>query len=474
MISKKFFAHSIIYTIVGALPVATPILLLPLYTAVLSERQVGEIALYIASLYIMQIIVNFSLDASVKTFYLDYQHHIKHLKEYLSTVYFSLVGLGILCLFIFSAIGVWFFPSVLGLTFFPFGFLTVLTSIFNSFFRTYAGILITQQRAIRFFYINFSQFLITIISTGGGLYLFPHTLWGPIAGRLVAATILFIFVSFFWIQEWGTKFNYIYLHKMWRFCIYMTLYLVFAWVVLYIDRYVINYYLDTAKVGIYDFATKCVAPIELFVIGLSNAVMPKVFQVWKSQNLNYTNIITNRYFNVMTLATLLSIAACIVLLPILIPFLVKNEVFYQSFAYIPYLAASFVFLPLLNVFVYTLLYLKKTNVISYYFALCAILQMILNPILIQNFGVNGAVADVIIIKLVMTVSFYWGAKKYFQFNFNWIKMLYLPLLYLILVLLAGYLKIPQLYPALILLILVMVVYFRPIIELLHTLKKRWA
>lgn len=93
MISNKFFAHSIIYTIVGALPVATPILLLPLYTAVLSERQVGEIALYIASLYIMQIIVNFSLDASVKTFYLDYQHHIKHLKEYLSTVYFSSSGI---------------------------------------------------------------------------------------------------------------------------------------------------------------------------------------------------------------------------------------------------------------------------------------------------------------------------------------------------------------------------------------------
>ncbi|MCS7077179.1 MAG: lipopolysaccharide biosynthesis protein [Bacteroidia bacterium] len=473
MISKKFFAHSIIYTIVGALPLATPILLLPLYTAVLSEGQVGEIALYIATGYAMQIVANFSLDGSVRTFYLDYQNHSKQIKEYLSTVYISLIGIGCLCLILFSALGMWIFPSLLHLSFFPFGFLTILTSILNSFFKTYAGLLITQQRAVRFFYINVVQFLLTITITGGGLYWFPHTLWGPIAGRFGSTFILFVATLFFFIQECGAKFKYIYLHKMWRFCINMTLYYLFAWVLLYLDRYIINHYLDTKQVGLYDFAAKCVAPIELLVIGLSNATMPKVFQAWKSQKIYHTNVEISRYFNIMTSITLLFIAFSIIFLPILVPLVVKKRVFYQSFEYIPFLAGSYVFLPLLNVFFYTLLYLKKTNIMSSYFAFCAAIQILFMPILTQRFGIYGAIATVIMMKFLMMATFYWGAKKHFKFYFNWLKLFYLPLFYLLMIIAAGYLNIPQTYPALILVILIGIIYFKPLIHLIYTLKKRW-
>jgi len=473
VISKKFFAHSIIYTIVGALPLATPILLLPLYTAVLSEGQVGEIALYTAFGFIMQIIANFSLDGSVRTFYLDYQNHAKQLKEYISTVYITLIGIGLISLMMFSILGALSFERLLRLPFFPFGFLSLLSSVLNSFFKTYTGLLITQQRAVRFFYINFSQFLLTIMLIGGGLYLFPHTLWGPIAGRFGAVFILFLTTLVFFIQEYGLKFKYIYLHKMWKFCIHMTFYSISAWVLMYLDRYIINHYLDTGKVGIYDFATKCVAPIELLVIGLCNAVMPKVFQAWKIQNINHTNTEINRYFNVMTLVTLISIAGAIVLLPVFVPLVVKKQVFYQSFEYIPYLAAGYVFLPLLSIFYYTLLYLKRTDIMNYYFGFCAVLQIIINPIAIDTFGVYGAIGTVILMKFLMMATFYWGAKRYFNFYFNWVKLFHLPLLFLLLVILAGYFQIQQFYTATVLFVLLGVVYFKPMIQFAKHANKRF-
>lgn len=474
MISKKFFAHSLIYTIVGALPLATPILLLPLYTAVLSEGQVGEIALYTAFGYIMQIIANFSLDGSVRTFYLDYQNHPKQLREYVSTVYLSLIGIGLVSLIVFSVLGGLSFQSLLHLSFFPFGFLSLLGSILNSFFKTYTGLLITQQRAVRFFYINTAQFLLTVLLIGAGLYLFPHTLWGPIAGRFGAVFILFLTTLFYFIQEYGIKFRYIYLYKMWKFCIHMTFYSISAWILLYLDRYIINHYLDTGRVGIYDFATKCVAPIELLVIGLCNAVMPKVYQAWKAQDITHTNTEINRYFNVMTLVTLFSIASAIVFLPVLVPLIVKKQVFYQSFEYIPYLAASYVFLPLLSIFYYTLLYLKRTDIMNYYFAFCAVLQMILNPIMIGKYGVYGAIATVILMKFLMMATFYWGSKKYFQFYFNWVKLFYLPLLFLFMVITAGYFDIPQMYAVSVLFLLMFVVYFKPMVQFLKHITKRFV
>lgn len=474
MISKKFFAHSVIYTVVGALPLATPVLLLPLYTTVLSEGQVGEIALYTAFGFVIQIIANFSLDGSVRTFYLDYQNHTKQLKEYISTVYTTLIGIGLLSLIVFSILGALGFQGLLHLSFFPFGFLSLLGSVLNSFFKTYTGLLITQQRAVRFFYINTAQFFLTVVFIGGGLYFFPHTLWGPVAGRFGAVFILFLTTLLFFIQEYGVKFRYVYLHKMWKFCIHMTFYSVSAWVLVYLDRYIINHYLDTGKVGIYDFATKCVAPIELLVIGLCNAVMPKVYQAWKSQNISHTNTEINRYFNVMTLVTLFSIAMAILLLPILIPLVVKKQVFYQSFEYIPYLAASYVFLPLLSIFYYTLLYLKRTDIMNYYFAFCAGLQIVVNPLMIGNYGVHGAIATVIMMKFLMMATFYWGSRKYFQFYFNWIKLFYLPLLFLLIVIVAGYFRISRIYTVSTLFFLLFVVYFKPLIQFLKHVFRRFT
>lgn len=465
MISKKFFTHSIIYTIVGALPLATPILLLPLYTAVLSEGQVGEIALYTAFSYVIQIIANFSLDGSVRTFYLDYQNHTKHLKEYISTVYITLIIIGLFSLLLFILFGIFSFDKILHLPFFPFGFMALLSAILNSFFKTYAGLLITQQRAVRFFYINITQFLLTIILIGGGLYLYPHTLWGPIAGRFSAIFILFIATLTLFIYEYGVKFKYVYLRKMWKFCIHMTMYSLSAWILMYLDRYIINHYLDTKNVGIYDFATKCVAPIELLVIGLCNAVMPKVYQAWKTQNINHTNTEINKYFNVMTLVTLFSIAAAIVLLPILVPLVVKKQGFYQSFEYIPYLAVSYVFLPLLSIFFYTLLYLKRTDIMNYYFTFCAVLQIIINPLVISRYGVYGAIGTVIFMKFLMMLTFYWGARKYFRFYFNWIKLFYLPLTFEVMVIAAGYFNLAQLYAVGILMVLLCIIYFNPIVQL---------
>jgi O-antigen/teichoic acid export membrane protein len=253
----------------------------------------------------------------------------------------------------------------------------------------------------------------------------------------------------------------------------MTFYSISAWVLMYLDRYIINHYLDTAKVGIYDFATKCVAPIELLVIGLCNAVMPKVFQAWKIQNINHTNTEINRYFNVMTLVTLISIAGAIVLLPVFVPLVVKKQVFYQSFEYIPYLAASYVFLPLLSIFYYTLLYLKRTDIMNYYFGFCAVLQIIINPIAIDTFGVYGAIGTVILMKFLMMATFYWGAKRYFNFYFNWVKLFHLPLLFLLLVILAGYFQIQQFYTATVLFVLLGVVYFKPMIQFAKHANKRF-
>lgn len=56
------------------------------------------------------------------------------------------------------------------------------------------------------------------------------------------------------------------------------------WVISNIDRYIILGLLNQNSVAVFDFAIKITLAIEFLQNGLSVAILPKVFHIWKSKN----------------------------------------------------------------------------------------------------------------------------------------------------------------------------------------------
>jgi O-antigen/teichoic acid export membrane protein len=83
-ISKTFIKSSIIYTVAGALPMASAIILLPFYGNNLPLAVYGELATYIAFSMLVQVLVTYSFDTSVYVYYHEYKNAPEKLSQFLS------------------------------------------------------------------------------------------------------------------------------------------------------------------------------------------------------------------------------------------------------------------------------------------------------------------------------------------------------------------------------------------------------
>ncbi len=290
MISKQFIKSSFIYSVIGALPLASSIILLPFYTNMLTTDQFGLLALYIAFTAIMQILVNFSLDQYLGIHWINFQDNVQKAKENVGTVVSLLLLIGVLFLVVFIISGDSIFSSFSGFTknktnleFYPWGFMSLLTAIFNSLFKSYTALLIYQQRPVRFFWLNIFNFVLTIGISLSILFYKPFSLAGPMYGRLLSGLGIFLLALFFFVQEFGISFHKKLLKGIAVFCFPLFVYFILSWIAGNVDRYIIAYFLNASDVGIFVFAIQCTFLMEFFQSGLSSSIYPKVFNIWKEK-----------------------------------------------------------------------------------------------------------------------------------------------------------------------------------------------
>ena len=438
MISKQFFKSSLIYSLVGALPCTTGVILIPFFTDRLTPEQFGENALYLTFMYFIQVVSTFGLDTYIGINYFEHKDNKQRLREFIGTVLMILIVIATLLAFLMMIGGNLIFQLVFSnagtMDFFPFGMITVFSALFNGVFRSYSSLLINQQRPERFFWLSLSNFILTLGVSIALLYLFPFTLYGPIVGRLIPALITGAISVVLILSEFGLTFRKDFLRGMWNFCSPMVIYAIMVWVVNYIDRYVIMHFMaDPTFVGIFDFAVKVTLGIDLVQIGLANTIHPKVYNIWKDDNLRESTPEVNRYYNGLTAITLLIIPAVVILVPLLVPIVVKKVIYYQAFAFLSILCLGFATRPWYYLFLAPLFYFKKTSVLPKVFFLSALFQVVVSSLLVWKFGLMGAVWSNFLVKPVQALLIWTESRKIFTFHFNSWKIIWLPLIFIVIV-----------------------------------------
>jgi O-antigen/teichoic acid export membrane protein len=449
MISKSFFKSSIIYSIVGALPYASGFLLLPWFTAYLTPQQFGINAMYIALMYLIQIISSFGMDMSAGVLYFDYKDDKAKLRDFLGTVFIGISLLGAVTFMVFSLGGLRVFNFVFKSSDFiellPFGLFTIISGIFNSVFKTYSSLLINQQRPVRFFWLNISNFILTIGCSLVILYLYPYTLYGPILGRLIPAVVVASASLSMVGIEYGLNWNPAYLKKILSYSTPIIIYALLTWVVTYVDRFIIARMMgDTAIVGIYDIAVKMVIGLDLVMTGLVNTINPKIYHIWKEKNLKESTVEINRYYNGITALFLLVIPVFILVLPVLIPLVIHKDIYYQAFGFLAILAAGYATRVWFYMFLAPLMFFKRTSALPRVFVISAIFNILAGITLIHFFGIIGAVWTNFMVKPVQALLMYLECRKVYTFRINAFKLFYTPVIYILLVVISESLAPPEL------------------------------
>lgn len=435
MIKRSFIGNSLVNVIAGALPLASGLILLPFYSNWLTESQFGILALYIAFTLFMQILFNLGFDNLISVSYIENKNDLKKQREVISTIAMGLIFTGIFLILVLLFFGdniIKVFSGNTGkgviLSFLPYGLMSIITAFFNSFFKTYTILIIYQQKSLKYITLNLINFLLTIAISLGWLYSKKYSLDGPMYGRLLSGVAIFLIAIFFFVKEYGIKFRIDYFGTLAKLGSYFVIYQLLSWMLSYIDRYLIAGSLSTTDVAIYDFILKCLVVIEFITSGLTSAILPNVFNYWTGQDHIMPSAPVNRYFNGFTLVICLMIPAYAIILMLALPLIQIKEWYFNSYPFVPILAAGFIFVLLRQIYSWPLLFKKRSAKLTVAFAYSAVLQILFMSIGLRYFGLWGLIWAGFLAKPFQILFMYLESRKYATLNLSFKKQFLLPLI----------------------------------------------
>jgi O-antigen/teichoic acid export membrane protein len=432
MISKGFIKSSIIYSLVGSLPLASGFILLPVFAVHLGSGLYGQLALYTAFTMLIQIIINLSLDYGLQITYFENKTEKLNLNKRIGTIVSGMLIIGLIFVVILSITGEFLFARIFpksGLTFYPFGFFSLITAFFNGFSKSYNNLLINQQNPVRFLWINLLNFSLTVLLTIVLLSKFPNTLTGPITARAIAAGIVFCLSLYLILREYPLAYEWVFLKAIIIVCIPILINYLLNWSLGYSDRFIITSYLSIRDTGIFDFALKTTFVIDILLMGIYSTFSPKLLNYLISNNQRQSDQYYNSYFNALTGFTILLIPVTVLVIHILIPLFHVKPDYLLSLQYVGLISISFISKSLLVMFNTPLYAFKKTYMLPKIFGIAAIIQIILSIVLIKYFGLFGALSSMILNKPIQVLLTVWQTKKFFIFKYNTNKLIVLPVLY---------------------------------------------
>jgi O-antigen/teichoic acid export membrane protein len=251
------------------------------------------------------------------------------------------------------------------------------------------------------------------------------------------------------------------------------IYALLTWIISYVDRFIILGVLkDPVLVGIFDFGVKVVLAIDLIMTGLVNTVNPKVYSIWKRENLTGSSAEVNRYYSGLTAFFMIMIPLFVLAAPVVIPWFIHKEIYYRSFGFIAILAAGYMTRVWFYMFLAPIMFFKKSSVLPGVFFFAALFEIGMALLLVRYFGLAGAVWTFFLVKPVQAALLYRESRKFFDFRFNKMKIIGLPLVFMAVVLLTEVL-LPEpfrifgrLFQLLVSVVLVWIAYRKELIPLL--------
>jgi len=418
------------------LPMASAIILLPLYIHHLSTEAYGALSVYLVFTLLVQIVVTFSFDTSVYIHFHELKGDKKKLSVFISSAFIFMFLIGLVVSILLAGTGGLLFHLVLpdrNISFYPYGLASVGAGIFQAIFKVHSSLLQSREKPETFFWSNVLSFSLIAFFIVVGLQLYPNSLAGPIMGRLAGSVIPCLWAVVRIFREFGFHYDFTWLRSSFSFNAYTFIYQIQQWIINQFDRILMLFFLSLADVGVYDFAIKCLIPIELLMNSLHSSFYPRVVSAVMAQSEKGSSPEINRYYHGLTAVVMLLICGSILFLPWAIEVFVSKPDYHEAIQYVPYLAVIYFFRTMRLFFSVPYGILKYSRPLPLIYLVVSVLKIALMTLLISRLTIFGVIMASLISALVEIILLKKSLKNMFQFKFNLFKIVLAPLILLVLI-----------------------------------------
>ena len=405
--------------------------LLPLYTAVLSTEEYGTVDLLNTYVSLLIPIIFLQMDQAIFRFLIDHRKDNDEKTKLISTVFITVILHAILYLIVFGIVG-----NFIHNPYKYFLATNVVTSMFSS-------MLLQTSRGLG---DNVAYSLGSLVSGAGTIVLniifivvFRWGAYGMLFATMLANILCMIFVFFklkvykyLSLMAWNKSI----LNSIWKYSIPLVPNALSWWIINASDRTIISQFLGIAANGVYSASNKFSA-IIITVFSIFNMTWTESASMYIKDNdsSEYFSNIINVTIKLFTSICLLVIA----IMPFSFSFFITGSSFAEAYMQIPILLIATLFNIIVSLLGSIYVALKKSNEIAKTSIYSAIINIVINILLIRYIGLFAASISTLLAYLSMSIYRYIDVQKYvrIKIDFTYVIII-LPLI--ILVLFTYYLK----------------------------------
>lgn len=421
--SKKFVGDALLYLFGLLLNRGVGFLLLPVYTSYLSVDEYGINAICTTLILVLGMTFTLSLEAPLTILY--YKIKEEEAKDLLVMISLSVIVLPLLLTTFLSFFGEplisRFIPNV---PWNPYLRMSIWVAFLGIPQLLPQAILRIRHQAGLNSLFNFASFA---FSTSLILYFLIYKGEGVVSilkGQIISG-IVFTVISIFLCARWSQK----WMERRIRFSLWLRAYkiglgyfphILSIWVLNVSDRWILNYFVPIADIGIYNIAYTLGMIVHLFGAGLSSVYGPLYFQ--QSQEPSFRERFTRLLSGIILVFSWVTLAVSVSapeILQIMTP-----PAYHRAADYVPWIAAGYWFSVSIYQVGFTVIENQGKSHLSVLISVpAALLNIILNWIFIPQFGILAASVNTLLAFVLMAGLSLVISRRYDKLSFPWIAII---------------------------------------------------
>lgn len=383
--------------------------MVPLYTNFLSTTEYGIADLVTTSTSLLLPFITLSINDALLRFCLEKNANTE--KVLWQSTY----------VLIFSSVVLIFISPILkkinvfGEYYYYFIAITIIQS-----YRTAFSLYLKAINKVKIFAIDSILYTMILCVLNVIFLVFLHkNLSGYFQSQIIAMTISIVFIIFVGkIFKNNIFFNNLpdkkMLLKMLKYSIPLIANAVSWWIINFSDRYMLKILLDESAVGIYAVATKIPSLLTTFTSVFYQAwLISSIIEYENEKDVKFYENVFKVYSIILTIG-----AACILLILNMFMKIYVGKEFAEAWIYVPILLYASIFSTFANFFM-TLYKSAKTNYKEIIATLLgAIINIMINLLLIPLWGIQGACIATLIAEFLMAIYVIFDTRKILKFKIN--------------------------------------------------------
>jgi len=427
---RRLLKNSGLYALVQILQKSIGLILIPIYTGLMVPAEKGISDTVVALVSFLSILFSLSLNAAVIRFYVDYKEDKKKLKEFWGAC-ITFVALN--CI-IMSSVFIIFRriliePFAKGIDFFPFIFLGIISITLNAIYNIFQTTLQAKEESRKYASNNLAYFLVNLSLNLLFVVGFKKGSLGILLALAITDIIFFIYTVVVFIPTISLNIKKCYIVQALKYSLPLLPHSLSGWAVAMIDKLFLANINGLSSPAIYSNGAQFGNIINVLTQAVNQAYVPWFFERMEDKEKNQNEIV--KMSEILTIIYSVLAMGMSLFGPEIFKVMV-NKKYYSGWTVIPFLSFAFVFNGIYYFFVNPLFFNKKgVKFIAIGTFTGAILNCILNVILIPKFDIIGASIASLFASILSCILIYYISTKIEPIGFNIIKLFSISFIFLI-------------------------------------------